>query len=104
MLLQGKLENCIEVAKALLWTILSFLKSDINLKRLVSVNFGAGAACDIQHQKEGVVFVDGSAENGRAGIGVWYRPGYPLNFNGRISGRVDNNRAELAAIVNDLYG
>ena len=83
--------------KFVAWSILRLLLKDWPLSERVTVNFGVSKIHRPQ-EKETSLFVDGSLWDDHAGIGVWCRKGHRLNFSGKVTGRADNNRAELAAV------
>ncbi|XP_066250148.1 ribonuclease H [Euwallacea similis] len=55
-----------------------------------------------------VVYTDGACENNgkpnaRAGIGVWFNDGHPLNISAPVVGRATNNTAEIQAPTKALH-
>jgi ribonuclease HI len=61
---------------------------------------GGGSSRNARTQAEdGIAFVDGSVNQGAAGIGIWYGAGHRLNFASSIpDAAADNNVTELIAI------
>uniref|UniRef100_A0A6P7GT89 Ribonuclease H1 n=1 Tax=Diabrotica virgifera virgifera TaxID=50390 RepID=A0A6P7GT89_DIAVI len=54
-----------------------------------------------------IVFTDGACENNgkpiaKAGIGVWFRDGHPLNISQPVKGKATNNTAEIQACIQAL--